>query len=556
MATTLEPPAPLPLLFITGALGYIGGTFLTVLKRSQPSILVRALVRDSTQAETLTSFYGWTVTPVIGRLDDLELLQREAAKADIVIQACGDFRDAVLALMNGTAQNPKSQSSNATEKPIFVQISGSSNVGHPTLGENSPHVWSDVHDWEAILALEETRTSVATDNAIRKLSVQKGIYSLILAPPTILGRGLGAGRTETHQRTMYDIILKHKGAFLGGEAMNAWSTISIEDLGRACVFLLEEAMKGDNSRVQLGEHGYYFIEAFELSLADRVAACATRLYKEGRIPTADVQIKSVEEIQAECGNFAPYLFCSSSRSKADKLRALGWEPLDFDWHHLKITGPTGYVGFKTLLIILEAGQAVRAVIRRPAQAETLKSHIKIAPFVNQLDFVVVSDLAIPGAFDDKLADVVAILHIASPLANESDDYDRDIIDPAVQMCTAMLHSAKKAPSVKRVIITSSMVTLIPFSWLANPDDKTYTAADINPNPTRTVSSAMEAYWTSKALARTAAHDFVTTNKPHFDIVQILPGVIFGADDRATSVADLSNNTPLWDLKLSPILGHQ
>lgn len=99
-----------------------------------------------------------------------------------------------------------------------------------------------------------------------------------------------------------------------------------------------------------------------------------------------------------------------------------------------------------------------------------------------------------------------------------------------------------------------MVTLIPFEWLANPDERLYTAADINPNPTRSVSSAMEAYWSSKALARIAAHDFMKTHQPHYDLVQILPGVVIGADDRATSLSDLKENTPLWELKLSPVLG--
>lgn len=76
-------------LFITGAHGHIEGTFLAVLKRSQPSILIRGLVRDSAQADTLSNFYGWTVTPVIGVLDDVDMFRQEAATADIVIQACG-----------------------------------------------------------------------------------------------------------------------------------------------------------------------------------------------------------------------------------------------------------------------------------------------------------------------------------------------------------------------------------------------------------------------------------------------------------------------------------
>ncbi|CAI6336278.1 unnamed protein product [Periconia digitata] len=336
--------ATLPTLFITGALGYIGGTFLTVLKRSHPSILVRALVRDESQAETLSSFYGWTVTPVIGRLDDLKYIQEEASKADIVIQATGDNREAVMALLNGTTKNPKHQSADIKERPIFMHIAGASNVGYSKLGENSPRVWSDVDDWEDIKALDETRIGVRTDNAIRKFSAENNVRALVLSPPTILGRGLGAGKTETHQRTMYDLILEKGSVFLGGAGTNAWSTISIEDLGRACVFLLNEAMKGNDSHIELGENGYYFIEAFELSLAERAKAFAERLYSEGKIATSEVGLKTMEEFHEDFGNFgefASYLFCSSSRVKADKLRKLGWRPVDYDWLRMVQEAP-GY----------------------------------------------------------------------------------------------------------------------------------------------------------------------------------------------------------------------
>lgn len=114
----------------------------------------------------------------------------------------------------------------------------------------------------------------------------------------------------------------------------------------------------------------------------------------------------------------------------------------------------------------------------------------------------------------------------------------------------------KVLSVKRVVITSSMVTLIPFEWLTSPDSRVYTAKDINPNPSRVVSSSMEAYWTSKTLARSTVHQFIEAYQPHFSTVQILPGVIIGPDDRASSITELRNKTPLWELKLSPILGYR
>lgn len=56
-------------------------------------------------------------------------------------------------------------------------------------------------------------------------------------------------------------------------------------------------------------------------------------------------------------------------------------------------------------------------MRKAAQIETLKSHVLIAPFVEKgvVEFVVVPDITIKGAFDEALKDVVGVLHIASPL---------------------------------------------------------------------------------------------------------------------------------------------
>lgn len=72
------------------------------------------------------------------------------------------------------------------------------------------------------------------------------------------------------------------------------------------------------------------------------------------------------------------------------------------------------MGFKTVLVALQANYRVRAVIRKAEQAEKIRSNAKIAPFAKHLEFVVVPDLTQRGAFDDLLLDVVAVLHIASP----------------------------------------------------------------------------------------------------------------------------------------------
>ncbi|KAL4908366.1 hypothetical protein BDW74DRAFT_175054 [Aspergillus multicolor] len=211
-------------------------------------------------------------------------------------------------------------------------------------------------------------------------------------------------------------------------------------------------------------------------------------------------------------------------------------PVDISSEKLLITGVTGYIGFKTLLIALERGYAVRALVRKERHVTELqnKSPTIIAPALEsgQLEFAIVPDFLAPDAVFNVLHGITAIIHLASPLAVQTENYEADIIKPAVSMVTTFLEAAKRTPSVRRVVITSSCVTLIPFEWNMHPDtERIYTPNDLNPSPDTTPSSAMEAYWISKGLARRATHTFIKEHKPHFDFVNILAGVVIGPDDR-------------------------
>jgi nucleoside-diphosphate-sugar epimerase len=80
-----------------------------------------------------------------------------------------------------------------------------------------------------------------------------------------------------------------------------------------------------------------------------------------------------------------------------------------------ITGGTGFIGFAVVLEALKAGYRVRISVRRASQAEELKSHHLIVPFATKLEFVVVPDVTVSGAFDNFLEGVSYIEHIASPV---------------------------------------------------------------------------------------------------------------------------------------------
>jgi nucleoside-diphosphate-sugar epimerase len=74
---------------------------------------------------------------------------------------------------------------------------------------------------------------------------------------------------------------------------------------------------------------------------------------------------------------------------------------------------------------------------------------------DKLDFVIVEDIAVEGAFDkavvsDPPFDVV--IHTASPFHFRITDIKRDLLDPATVGTVGLLKSIKKgAPTVKRVV---------------------------------------------------------------------------------------------------------
>lgn len=98
-------------------------------------------------------------------------------------------------------------------------------------------------------------------------------------------------------------------------------------------------------------------------------------------------------------------------------------------------------------------------MRKDAQIEKLKG--VFSEYAEKIEFVVVPDIAAPGAFDKVLDGVDYVLHLASPLAGSTKK--EDMFRPALEGTMSILRSAKKVPSIKKVVITSSMIALEPLN---------------------------------------------------------------------------------------------
>jgi nucleoside-diphosphate-sugar epimerase len=129
-----------------------------------------------------------------------------------------------------------------------------------------------------------------------------------------------------------------------------------------------------------------------------------------------------------------------------------------------ITGATGFIGSHVVVQILEAGYKVRLSVRKESQIDGVKK--LFSKHINKVDFVVIPDLSVSGAFDSALKDVEYVLHIASPMPGKGNDFKKEYLYPAVNGTTSVLDAAKGFSAIKRVVIVSSLLALIPLEAMA------------------------------------------------------------------------------------------
>lgn len=224
-----------------------------------------------------------------------------------------------------------------------------------------------------------------------------------------------------------------------------------------------------------------------------------------------------------------------------------------------LTGGSGHIGFRTLRQALEAGYAVRAVVRSAQKSAAIRNNpalSHIPDLDSRLTFVEVPDFLAPNAFDEAVKGVQHIVHVASPLmwSVGNEDLEDTMVKPAVQGTLAVLESAKKAGGVKKVVVTSSAVALIPTAVLRGVEttDKVFRVEDRAESIPPPYPHPMIAYVASKIAALKEAEAWTAREKPEFDVIHIHPSYVGGRDDQTRSLADFKSGTNAY--MISSVLG--
>ncbi|KAJ5084556.1 cinnamoyl-CoA reductase [Penicillium alfredii] len=196
-----------------------------------------------------------------------------------------------------------------------------------------------------------------------------------------------------------------------------------------------------------------------------------------------------------------------------------------------LTGANGLVGFRVLLELLKGNYNVRITVRSEEKARAVLSNQVIQKLQpgGRLHYTIVPDSVVSDAFDTVLQDVTYVIHAGSPVPVPGFDPIEQVWKPILVGTENLLSSALKIPSIKRVLVTSSIVA----NMAPMPDPSVTATAKSRlqlPGVPETFGNVFEAYILAKITEANNIDLFVAQKKPHFSIATISPGYVFGRDE--------------------------
>jgi dihydroflavonol-4-reductase len=124
-----------------------------------------------------------------------------------------------------------------------------------------------------------------------------------------------------------------------------------------------------------------------------------------------------------------------------------------------LTGISGYIGNHCAVELLKNGYSVKGSVRNLSKTEQVINSIKneVDPKDN-LEFCELNLLSDDG-WDEAVKGCDFVMHVASPFINIEPKDENEYIRPAVDGTMRALKAAKSA-GIKRVVLTSSMVSML------------------------------------------------------------------------------------------------
>ncbi|KAL6328015.1 hypothetical protein AAG906_033279 [Vitis piasezkii] len=133
-----------------------------------------------------------------------------------------------------------------------------------------------------------------------------------------------------------------------------------------------------------------------------------------------------------------------------------------------VTGAAGFIASWLVKLLLLRGYTVKATLRNPDDPTKIE-HLLALEGAKERLHLFKADLLEEGSFDSIVEGCEGVFHTASPVLLEVANPKVELIDPAVNGTLNVLRSCTKVPSIRRVVVTSSIVATIFNGKTLTPD---------------------------------------------------------------------------------------
>ncbi|RDW69593.1 hypothetical protein BP6252_08613 [Coleophoma cylindrospora] len=320
----------------TGATGYIGGDILYELYNAHPDYEYTALVRDSERGALVAAAFP-KIKLIYGTLDDLEVIEKAASEADIVVHTAdaSDNAGAAKAIAKGILAGHSK-----TSPGFWLHTSGTGilcwrDSEAKTYGEApSSKPYDDLEAVEELTNLPDTAFHRDIDKLVLEANAAHPdvIKTAIVCPPTIYGPGRGPGNQQSRQvNTLVKIMFETGQAPRIGKGQSEWNNVHVQDLSALFRLLVEKAVAMSTSDGSIyseifGQKGYYLAENGHHVWGEISQKAGKIAYEKGYIQSADVVALDLEYADKRAG-FEAVSWGLNSRGAARRAREyLGWTP--------------------------------------------------------------------------------------------------------------------------------------------------------------------------------------------------------------------------------------
>ncbi|EKG09437.1 NAD-dependent epimerase/dehydratase [Macrophomina phaseolina MS6] len=334
---------------LTGATGYVGGTVLDhLVKSEEPGIkglTFDLLVRSEEAADKLRSTYGNRVRPILWKgFTDIPFITDTAANYDIVINAgTGFIADGAKAFIQGLAHRIKPENN----IPWMLHLSGASNLAdHPLTQTAYPErVWDDA-DGNAVyefLKAEDAHDPYpqrTTEIGVLSAAEEMGVQAVSLNTPCLFGTGTGLFNQQGFViPTFMRYVIKHGYGFKLNETAN-FDWVHVEDLADLYVLLLRAILERKDRGVGFipsGRNGIISTAVGHALQTEMMNLCLDAAFNAGILPHKDTpkqkEIRQIslqeiaDEVMSGLTDMAERSWAGHKTMKGTMAKKLlGWNP--------------------------------------------------------------------------------------------------------------------------------------------------------------------------------------------------------------------------------------